>query len=204
MKFLTRISVLLCVTIMFYLDVFMFMFAFNYIELDKVSDFLTVVYGGEALQMISGVVACVLFFLNFILYRTFSSRSYKGNTIAFDNPSGRVSVSLLAIEDLTKRAIRKAVEVKEAKVKIAASKKGLRIKITLTLRVEGSIPEVTSRVQELVKQKVQDAIGLDEPINVSIYVGKILPDQAKEKRVSKSDDDDQESEQNVPFRGYRA
>jgi len=76
--------------------------------------------------------------------------------------------------------------------------------VKLILRAEGSIPEVTSRVQDSVKRKIQDTIGIDEPIDVAIYVGKILPDQGKEKRQSKKEDAPKEPEQNVPFQGYRA
>jgi uncharacterized alkaline shock family protein YloU len=74
----------------------------------------------------------------------------------------------------------------------------------LILRAEGSIPEVTSRVQDLVKKKVQNTIGLDESIEVAIFVGKILPDQGKEKTVSKKEEPEEEKQQNVPFQGYRA
>jgi uncharacterized alkaline shock family protein YloU len=85
------------------------------------------------------------------------------------------------------------------------SKKGLQNKITLILRVEGSIPELTSRVQELVKRKVQDAIGLDEPMDITIYVGKIISDQRNEKPSPKKKEEVQkELEHNVPFQGYRA
>jgi hypothetical protein len=56
----------------------------------------------------------------------------------------------------------------------------------------------------MVKRRVQDAIGIDEPINVSIYVGKILPDQAREKLVPKGEPPRQEPDQTVPFHGYRA
>jgi len=156
------------------------------------------------LRMTFAVGACALLFLNFVFYRAFTVNIHKEKTIAFDNPAGRVSVSLVAIEELTKRIISRVSEVREVKSKISVSKKGLLIKIKLILRAEGSIPEVTSRVQELVKRKVQNTIGLDEPIEVAIYVGKILPDQGKEKQLPKKEGPQKEPQQNVPFQGYRA
>jgi len=51
---------------------------------------------------------------------------------------------------------------------------------------------------------VQEAIGLDEPIDVNIFVGKILPDEGKEKRQPKKEETPKEPDQNVPFQGYRA
>ena len=203
-KFLTRMAVLFYVTLILFLSSFILLFVLNYLDIKSVMNLLTVIYHDEAMRMAYALGACVLLFLNFIFYRTFTVNVHKEKTIAFDNPAGRVSVSLGAIEELTKRVISRTSEVREVKSKISVSKKGLLIKIKLILRAEGSIPEVTSRVQELVKRKVQDAIGLDEPIEVAIFVGKILPDQGKEKLPPKKEEPQKESPQNVPFQGYRA
>jgi len=203
-KFLTRIAVLFYVTLVMFLSSFVLLFVLNYIEIQNISNMFSMIYHDEALRMIFAVAACGLLLLNFIFYRAFTVNMHKEKTIAFDNPAGRVSVSLGAIEDLTKRVVSRISEVREVKSKISASKKGLHIKIKLILRAEGSIPEVTSRVQDLVKRRVQDTIGLDEPIEVAIFVGKILDDQGKEKRLPKKEEVKKEPEQNIPFQGYRA
>ncbi len=204
MKFLTRIAVLFYVTLVMFLSSFVLLFVLNYIEIQRIFNMLTIIYDDEALRMIFAAASCGFLFLNYVFYRAFTINIHKEKTIAFDNPAGRVSVSLGAIEDLTKRIVSRIPEVREVKSKISASKKGLLIKIKLILRAEGSIPEVTSRVQELVKRKVQDTIGLDEPIEVAIFVGKILADQGKEKRPPKKEEAKKEPEKNIPFQGYRA
>ena len=204
MKFLTRIAVLFYVTLIMFLSSFILLFVLNYISMQRVVNLLAVIYYDEALRMTFAGGACALLFLNFVFYRAFTVNVHKEKTIAFDNPVGRVSVSLGAIEELTKRVVSRISEVREVKSNISVSKKGLLIKIKLILRAEGSIPEVTSRVQELVKRKIQSTIGLDEPIEVAIFVGKILPDQGKEKQPPKKEEPQKESQQNVPFQGYRA
>lgn len=204
MKFLTRIAVLFYVTLIMFISSFILLFVLNYIDMQNIVNLFAVIYFDEALRMAFAVGACALLFLNFVFYRAFTVNIHREKTIAFDNPAGRVSVSLVAIEELTKRVISQTSEVREVKSKISVSKKGLMIKIKLILRAEGSIPEVTSRVQELVKRKIQSTIGLDEPIEVAIYVGKILSDQGKEKRPPKKEESQKESQQNVPFQGYRA
>ena len=204
MNFLKRLAVLFYVTMVLFISAFILLFVLNAIEIKSVINVLIVIYSDEMLRMVFSTTAGVLILFNFIFYRAFTVNMRKGGTIAFDNPAGRVSVSLAAIEELTRRAVSKVTEVREVKSKISASKRGLQIKITLILRAEGSIPEVTSRVQELVKGKVQAAIGLDEPIDVAIYIGKILPDQGREKRKPKEEEVQSEPEPTVPFRGYRA
>jgi len=203
-KFLTRIAVLFYVTLIIFLSSLVLLIAFNYIDLRNVLGLIVLVHYDETLRMIFAIGAGALLLLNFMFYQIFTVNVRKEKIIAFDNPAGRVSVSLVAIEDLTKRIISRVSEVREVKSNISVSKKGLQIRIKLILRAEGSIPEVTSRVQELVKRKIQDTIGLDEPIEVAIYVGKILPDQEKEKSRPKKENAQKEPEQNVPFQGYRA
>jgi len=204
MNFLKRIAVLFYVTMVLFLGSFVILFVLNYIDLPGIHRLLAFIYHDESLRIIFAASAFVLLLLNYVFYQAFSVSGRKGGTIAFDNPSGRVNISLMAIEDLIKRVIVQTPEVREVKSKITASKKGLQIKTTLILRAEGSIPEVTSRVQELIKKKVQEAIGLDEPIDVSIFVGKILTDQGREKRQTKKEKEPKDPEQNVPFQGYRA
>lgn len=204
MNFLKRIAILFYVTMMLFFSSFIFLFALNYIDIRHVQQILVMIYTDETLRTICAATAAGLLLFNYVFYKIFTVSSRRGGVIAFDNPSGRVNVSLQAIEDMIKRVINKTPEVKEIKSKISASKKGLAIKITLILRTEGSIPEVTSRVQELVKKRVQEAIGLEEPIDVTIHVGKILSDGGTEKRPPKKEDPPKESEGNVPFPGYRA
>ncbi len=204
MNFLTRIAVLFYVTLILFFSAFTLLFVLNYIDARNVMEICSLIYRDDTLRLIFGAAAGVLLLFNYIFYQTFSISAYKDHSIAFDNPTGRVSVSLMAIEDLIRRVIGQIKEVKEVKSRISASKKGLQVKVKLILRSEGRIPEVTSRVQELIKRKVQDAIGLDEPINVAIYVGKIIPDQAREKYTAKKDEQPKEPEHNVPFQGYRA
>lgn len=204
MNVLKRIAILFYVTMVLFLSSFILLFVLNYIDVRSVYQLMSIIYSDETLRIIFAVLAAVLLLFNYVFYQAFTVSGQKGGTIAFDNPSGRVNVSLLAIEELIKRVVIKIPEVREIKSKISASKKGLQIKITLTLKAEGSIPEVTSRVQELVKKRVQEAIGLDEPIGVNIYVGKILPDQGNEKRQPKREEAPKEPEGNVPFQGYRA
>jgi uncharacterized alkaline shock family protein YloU len=204
MNFLTRIAVLLYVTMILFISLFMLLYVFNYIDARPVMEIGSLIYRDDTLRLAFGSVGGALLLLNYLFYQIFTVSAYKSHSIAFDNPTGRVSVSLMAIEDLIQRVISQTQEVKKVKSKISASKKGMQVKIKLVLRSEGRIPEVTSRIQEMVKRKVQEAIGLDEPIDVSIYVGQILPDQGREKYSAKGQEQPKEPEQTVPFQGYRA
>ena len=124
------------------------------------------------------------------------------NIIAFDNPAGRVSVSLVALEEMIKRKVVQMPDIKDVKVRLTASKKGLYVRIKLVLSSEVNIPEITSKVQDKIARKVQSTIGIEEPVNVAIYVGKIIPEKMKEKLQNVQQEE--KTEVNVPFEGYRA
>lgn len=205
MNFFTRIAMLFYVTLVLVIGCFGLIIALNLADVDVIQQYMLFFYGDENLRIILGSVTGIILFMNFMFYQMFSVNTHKEKIIAFDNPSGRVSVSLYALEDLVKRMLTRLPEIKDVRAGIKATKKGLQIRARLVLKNEVNIPELTSKLQEMVKNKVHDTIGLDEPVNVAIYIGKILPDRAKEKQVTKEDLGEGDIKApDVPFQGYRA
>jgi len=204
MNFLKRISVLFYVTFMLFLSAFLLLFVLDQIKVQTILDIITVASLDNTFKMAIGVTAVFMFLINYMFYRIFSVNVRREKIIAFDNPSGRVSVSLIAMEDLIKRIITREPEVKEVRPVMSANAKGVNVKIRLVLRSDVNIPEVTSRVQRTVTKKIQDTIGIDEPVDVSIYVGKILMDKFKKRQGMQKSEMEEKAEPTVPFRGYRA
>jgi uncharacterized alkaline shock family protein YloU len=192
------------VTIILFLGCFAILYVLNVLSYKDIVDLLYITYLDDNLRIAVGCVAVGLLFINFILYRQLDVNAHKEKIIAFDNPSGRVSVALVALEDLIRRTISRFPEVKESKVDIRASKRALSVKIRLVLCSEVNIPELTSIVQETAKRKIQDIIGLDEPLNISVYISKILGDVVKDKKSGKKEGPEERPGVQVPFQGYRA
>ena len=166
---------------------------------------LWVLYNDSDFRMITGIFAGVLLLKNFMFYRFFSVNVRRDKIIAFDNPSGRVSVSLMAMEDLVKRLIIRQSQVKDVKTRITASKKGLSLRIQLSIAFEVNIPELTAGLQEMIRRKIQDTIGIEDTVEISIYVGKILPERTKGKQLKKNEMIEEEKPNaHIPFQGYRA
>ena len=115
------------------------------------------------------------------------------------------SVSLTAMEDLVRRAISMVPEVKDVRSSITAGKKGLSINSRLVLNADVNIPEMTSRLQDLVKRKIQDTIGIEETVVVRVHIVKITPEgKARRHKHKDKEEKEQTSEPTVPFQGYRA
>ena len=202
MKFSTRVVVLFYVILVMFISTVILMVSLRMLDYGLVSTLVYHIYNDKDLRLVITIWIGIVLFLNFIFYRLLVGNAYVEKTIAFDNPSGRVSVSLVALEDLIKRILARLSEIKESKPDVTATKRGLQVRIKITLRSEANIPDLTSRVQDLVKRKIQDMIGIDEPISVTIYVSKIMLDGDKDKRSEKSIMEEKPT--TVPFHGYRA
>ena len=65
---------------------------------------------------------------------------------------------------------------------------------------------MTSRLQEVVRKKIQNTIGLEEDVVVRVHVSKIIPSRKakQDKQKDQKESADDVSERNVPFQGYRA
>lgn len=207
MNFIKRLTVLFVVTYLMFKSIFMLLFFSHYYSFDQMVELAGLIYYDENLRIMGLALYGLILVFNYILYRTFSVNVRRGKVIAFDNPAGRVTVSLLTLQDLVKRIISQMDEVRESKVIIrASSKKNLMINIRITLLSDINIPGLTSRIQNLITKKIQDIIGIEEKIDVAINVGKILPQEYKmPERESEEKPQSESSElKSPPYHGYRA
>lgn len=203
MKVFFRLGVFFYVAITLFLVFLILILVFNVFPFNDIMNFIGVIYYNSNFQVAYFVVALALLILNHIFWGTITGNQQRGKLIAFDNPSGRVTVSLSAIEDLIQRVVARASEVKEVRSNIIAGKKGLEVMIRLVLNADINIPELTSHLQELVKRKIQDIIGIEETVVVKVDVTKIIPD-SKSRRHIEEDKKDDLTDNPIPFHGYRA
>ena len=204
MSFIKRVIVLFYVILLMFISAEMLLLSLQLINFTDVARGLSILYFDNTLRLIVAAIALFLVMVNYLFYQIFTVNVHRDKIIAFDNPNGRVSVSLLAMEELVKRMLARNHEIRESKINIKASRKGLNVGIRLNLTSEVSIPNLTSKIQSAVLKKVQDLIGLDESVNVTIYVSKLLPDRTKEVPSEILEEKVKEDSQpSVPFHGYR-
>ncbi|MGE0269072.1 MAG: alkaline shock response membrane anchor protein AmaP [Candidatus Omnitrophota bacterium] len=205
MNFLQRLSLLFYSTFVMYIAFFWITLSVGYLNYDDYIKLIYLVYTDENLKYIAGMLAGILIVVNYVFYRILSVNVRQDKVYSFENPNGRVSVSLFALEDLIRRMLLQFIEIKDVKPTIRISNKGFQVKIPLVLKSEVNIPEVTTRVQSEVLKKIKDTIGVDEIIKVGVYVGKIHPARFKE-RLDKSDKSESKDDDSkgpiVPFQGY--
>ena len=204
MKLMTDIAIVFYKYVVILLGCVIGIYVLNLVEFQDVVYILYRIYHDPELRIIFGALAVIMLIKNFVYVRTLGGYQQRGKTIAFDNPSGRVSVSLLALEDLIRRVIDKVPEVKDVKPVITAGNKGIDVLARIILRAEVNLPDMTSKLQDLVKRKIQDTIGVDESVTVRIDVVKIIPEGKTKRKDKDPENPPQDMEPPVPFHGYRA
>jgi uncharacterized alkaline shock family protein YloU len=204
MWLLTRLAVFFYLAIILSVGALCILFAAHQLRLEEVISILTRVYQDQQLSTVLCMVVATIMFMSVLWANLIYARRQKERTIAFDNPSGPVSVSLNAMEDLIRRIAVRVTEIKEVRPTITATKKGLDVEIRLILRTDVNIPDMTGRLQEIIRSKIQDVIGLEGKINIRIHVVKIVMDDPRYRKDKGKDGIDVEPAPNVPFRGYRA
>jgi len=147
-------------------------------------------------RIATGLVGFLLIIINISLGQLIMGRIEKEKTIAFNTPSGQVTIALQAVEDLIKRLTQHFSEIKETRPDVIATKRGVEVNLKVVLQSEANIPDLTSHLQEMIKTKIQEMLGLEEQITVRVHVAKIITYVEKKKKGSGGDEVVQ------PFGGY--
>lgn len=149
-------------------------FAMHWIPVEGTLFVLGTAYEERNLRLACFLVGTGLVLLNWAVLQLTLSKLQRQKTIAFENPDGQVTVSLSAIEDFVRRSTRELPEVKDLRCDVIAGKGRILVRARVTLWSEAHIPEVTERVQSLVKSRVQEMLsGIEEPVLVRVHVAKI-------------------------------
>jgi uncharacterized alkaline shock family protein YloU len=178
---------------------FLIAISLNLIQLPDLTYLLKLVYQTGNLRIQLGIVGLALALISISFANLTLGRIQREKTIAFTTSGGQVSISLAAIEDFIRRLTQNLPEVKELKSDVSASKRGIEIKLRTTLWSDVNIPDATSKIQEIIRSRVQEILGIEETVNIKIHVTKIIPRQGQ----GPVKEETQEQVPTPPFREYK-
>jgi uncharacterized alkaline shock family protein YloU len=170
----------------------------NIVRPQEISAFIAYTEYSANSRLIIGLIGALLILISFSLAQLILGGFQREKTIAFATSSGEVTIALSAVEDLIKRLTGIIPEIKELRPDVIATKKGILVDIRVVLKSEANIPELTARLQEITKAKIQEVLGLEEQIIIKIHVAKII---SLEERDRKKKELEKETP-TIPFGGY--
>jgi len=124
MKLMVRLGVMFYCVVTMLVSCFLGMIALKLMPLDEMVMILAGVNENLQVRLIMGLVAILLILKAYTFAKVIYGDQQKGKNIAFDNPEGRVFVSLVAIEDLVRRELSSLEEIKEVRAGVTAKKNG--------------------------------------------------------------------------------
>jgi len=198
MRLFTVLGILFYTVVLTLMGIGLIVFSLNLLQPEEIHQLLIYLHSGVNARIIVGLSGVLVILVSFSIAQLILGRFQREKTIAFATPSGEVTVALSAVEDLIKRLGGIIPEIKELRPDVIASKKGILVDLRVVLRSEANIPELTSRLQEITKSKIQEVLGLEEQIIVKIHIAKIITVEDKDRRRKETAKD----EPTIPFGGY--
>ena len=167
-------------TMFFYTFIFMLIGALlvaisiHWITMQGASDAIGYVYTTPQIRIAVGGVGLILVIIGIFVANISWGKIQREKTIGFEKVDGQVTISLAAIEDFIKRLAFSLPEVKEFKPNVVATKKGINIENRVVLYSDTNIPDITEKIQSILKNRIQDILGIEEAITIKIHIAKIV------------------------------
>jgi uncharacterized alkaline shock family protein YloU len=198
MRIFTVLGILFYAVVLILIGMILIIFSVNLLQPQDINNLLAYTQYNINSRIIVGLSGLLLIVISFSFAQLILGRFQRERTIAFTTASGEVTIALSAVEDLIKRLAGVLPEIKELRPDVIATKKGIIVDIRVVLKSEANIPDLTSRLQEITRSKIQEILGLEEQIIIKIHVLKIISihdTDRKRKELEKE-------EPTIPFSGY--
>lgn len=198
MRIYNVLGIIFYATVLILIGVVMIIFAFNILLPQDISNLLYYLQFSANTRLIVGLSGFLLILISFSFAQLILGRFQREKTIAFNTSSGEVTVALSAVEDLIKRLVVFIPEIRELRPDVIATKKGIVADLRVVLKSEANIPELTARLQEITRTKIQEVLGLEEQILVKIHIAKIISLEEKDRRRKEPERPDS----TIPYGGF--
>jgi uncharacterized alkaline shock family protein YloU len=198
MRIFTVLGIFFYAAVIILVGMVLIVFSLNILQPQVLNDMFLYAQASVNTRIIIGLSGLLLVLVSFSFAQLILGRFQREKTIAFTTSSGEVTVALSAVEDLIRRLSGVIPEIKELRPDVIATKKGILVDLRVVLKKEANIPELTSRLQEITKLRIQEVLGIEEQIIVKIHVAKIASAEDKERKRK----DFEKEEPLAPFSGY--
>lgn len=191
------LSALIYVIVSFTMGGLLILISLNSLNFAHLEDAFITIYSAPNLRIIAALIGLLIILVCIRTIQSSIVKAQREKTIAFEGSFGEVSISLSAVEDMIKKLLLEFKELKEIRPHVTASKKGLQVLLRIMLSSYTNIPEFTAKIQNLVKNKLQHMLGIEEDINVRVEIRKILYTIDKSQKKGEQTED-----LSIPYRNY--
>ncbi|KPK43018.1 MAG: hypothetical protein AMJ78_00165 [Omnitrophica WOR_2 bacterium SM23_29] len=196
MRFITALALFFYTFVFFLFGGVLIAFALDVLGVQNIYKVVELMQLNMNTKIITGAAGAFLILVSISIAQLILGRFEKEKTIAFNTATGQVTIALQAVEDLIRRLGQHFSGIKELRPNVIASKKGVEVNLRVILQSEVSIPDLTSNLQDMIKTRVQELLGIEEQITVKVHIAKIISYGEKRKKGETSE------EITPPYSGY--
>ena len=128
-------------------------------------------------ELLTGAIGAVMIIMGLIVILIAVQNLRPEQTISIQSPEGELRIAFSAIEELLRKASREIRGVRELKPRVVATKRGLEVRNRASIEAGVSIPEITTRIQELFRSQIREVLGIEEVGAIRTYVHKIITEE---------------------------
>lgn len=148
-------------------------------SLDLITSTINSMVHSENIRTGLAVTGLALILINIFIAQFSIGRLKKYKTIAFENPDGPVTLSLAAIEEHIRKLTARMPEVKDIKFSISTTKGGVEVNARVAIYSGLNIPEITEKIQNAIRQRLHEILGIEEKFIIKIHISKIVSKETK-------------------------
>lgn len=174
MRFFNIIAIFIYTLVFSIIGAVLIAFSLRTESLDLIVNMMGYLSKANNLRLGMAATGLLLILVNISIAQLSMGKLRKRKTIAFENPYGQVTVSLSAIEDYIKKLTQKMTEIKEIKSNIFATKTGIEVNAKAALYSDANIPEVTEKIQNAIRLRLQEILGIEETVTIKVHVARIV------------------------------
>ena len=203
MRFFTILGVIFYAVVLILIGIGLFAIAVIFslklplVQPQMINDLLLHLQNNFSTRLIIGMSGILLILVSFAFAQLILGKLQREKTI-LRTGSGEVTVALSAVEDLIKRLSGSMPEIRELRPDVITSKKGILVDLRVILKSEANIPDLTARLQETIRSKIHNVLGIEEEIIVKIHIAKIISIEDKDRKRKEP----AKEESTLPFGGY--
>ena len=185
-------------TIITLIGIALIFFSFNKLQPQDVAQLFAYLQESVSSRLVVGLTGLLLIVISVSFAQIILGKFQREKTIAFPTASGEVTVALTAVEDLIRRLSSVLPEVKELRPNVIARKGALVVDLRVTLRTGTNIPDLTNRLQEMIRSEIERVLGLEQEPVINVHIAKIVSAEEKDKKRKEFE----KQETPIPFGGY--
>jgi uncharacterized alkaline shock family protein YloU len=176
MNFINRLAIALAVLILVLSGGLYMLISVDWIPIERVEEIL----GNFNNKLILALSGCFLWLISLTIAYTDHRLVEQEKAVILSGALGEVKILKSAIEDFITKVVTEEYSVREAKPKLILKKRGSLVHLNVGVDSSIPIPEIVSKLQNRVKDSLENVIGIQNLRDIRVKVKRIVHSRGRE------------------------